>query len=48
MKDALRNVGIDGDMIDAILGHSGQSVGSRYGSGYNTDIMRDALEKVWS
>ena len=47
MKDALRNVGIDGDMIDAILGHSGQSVGSRYGSGYNTDIMRKALEKVW-
>ena len=47
MKDALRNVGIDGDMIDAILGHSGQSVGSRYGSGYNTDIMRSALEKVW-
>ena len=48
MKDALRNVGIDGDMIDAILGHSGQSVGSRYGSGYNTDIMRKALEKVWN
>jgi integrase len=47
MKDALRNIGIDGDMIDAILGHSGQSVGSRYGSGYNTDIMRKALEKVW-
>jgi len=47
MKDALRNVGADGDVIDAILGHAGQSVGSRYGSGYNTDIMRSALEKVW-
>ena len=48
LKDALRNSGVDGDLIDGILGHTGKTSGSRYGSGYNTDIMRTALEKVWS
>ncbi|MDB4080928.1 tyrosine-type recombinase/integrase [Amylibacter sp.] len=47
MKDSLRNSGCDSQLIDAILGHSSGTVGSNYGSGYNTDIMRDALEKVW-
>ena len=48
MKDNLRNSGCDSQLIDAILGHSSGTVGSKYGSGYNTDIMRDALEKVWN
>ena len=48
MKDSLRNSGCDSQLIDAILGHSSGTVGSKYGSGYNTDIMRDALEKVWN
>ena len=48
MKDSLRNSGCDSQLIDAILGHSSGTVGSRYGSGYNTDSMRDALEKVWN
>jgi len=47
LKDALRNSGCDSELIDAIYGHAGKTVGSKYGSGYNTDIMRDALEKVW-
>ena len=48
MKDALRNVGADGELIDAILGHAGQTVGSRYGSGYNIEVLREVLNKVWS
>ena len=48
MKDSLRNSGCDSQLIDAILGHSSGTVGSRYGSGYNTDVMRDALLKVWN
>ena len=48
MKDSLRNSGCDSQLIDAILGHSSGTVGSRYGSGYNTDSMRDALLKVWN
>jgi integrase len=47
MKDALRNVGADGDVIDAILGHTGKTVGSRYGSGYNIAVLREVLNKVW-
>ncbi|MDB9804110.1 tyrosine-type recombinase/integrase [Amylibacter sp.] len=47
LKDALRNSGCDSELIDAIYGHAGKTVGSRYGLGFNTDIMRDALEKVW-
>ena len=47
MKDALRNSGCDGQLIDAVLGHSSGTVASRYGSGYNTDVMRGALTKVW-
>ena len=48
LKDALRNSGCDSELIDAIYGHAGKTVGSRYGAGYNTDIMRDALKKVWN
>ena len=48
LKDALRNSGCDSELIDAIYGHAGKTVGSKYGSGYNLPIMRDALEKVWS
>lgn len=48
LKDALRNSGCDSELIDAIYGHAGKTVGSNYGSGYNTDIMRDALKKVWN
>jgi len=48
LKDALRNSGVDGDLIDGILGHTGKTSGSRYGSGYNASIMRDALLKVWN
>lgn len=47
MEDALRNSGCDSNLIDAIIGHTTGTVSSRYGQGYNTDIMRDALEKVW-
>ena len=47
LKDALRNSGCDSELIDAIYGHAGKTVGSKYGSGYNLPIMRDALEKVW-
>jgi integrase len=48
MEDALRNSGCDSNLIDAIIGHTTGTVSSRYGSGYNTDIMRDALLKVWN
>ena len=47
LKDALRNTGCDSELIDAIYGHAGKTVGSKYGSGYNLPIIRDALEKVW-
>ena len=48
MEDALRNSSCDSNLIDAIIGHTTGTVSSRYSSGYNTDIMRDALEKVWN
>ena len=47
MKDDLRNSGCDSSLADAILGHTTAGVGSRYGSGYNAETMREALEKVW-
>ena len=47
MKDDLRNSGCDSSLADAILGHSTAGVGSRYGSGYNAQTMREALVKVW-
>lgn len=48
MEDALRNSGCDSNLIDAIIGHTTGTVSSRYGSGYNTNVMRDALLKVWN
>jgi len=47
MKDDLRNTGCDSSLTDAILGHTTAGVGSRYGSGYNPEVMREALAKVW-
>ena len=47
MKDDLRNTGCDSSLADAILGHTTAGVGSRYGSGYNPEAMRQALVKVW-
>ena len=47
MKDDLRNTGCDSSLADAILGHTTAGVGSRYGSGYNPEVMRQALMKVW-
>jgi integrase len=47
MKDDLRNTGCDSSLADAILGHTTAGVGSRYGSGYNSEVMRQALVKVW-
>ena len=47
LKDDLRNTGCDSSLADAILGHTTAGVGSRYGSGYNPDVMRQALVKVW-
>ena len=47
MKDDLRNTGCDSSLADAILGHTTAGVGSRYGSGYNPEVMRQALVKVW-
>lgn len=47
MKDDLRNSGCDSSLADAILGHTTAGVGSRYGSGYNAETMREALMKVW-
>ena len=47
MKDDLRNTGCDSSLADAILGHTTAGVGSRYGSGYNAEVMRQALVKVW-
>ena len=34
-------------ILETIKAHNSGTVASRYGSGYNTDIMRKALEKVW-
>ena len=47
LKDDLRNTGCDSSLADAILGHTTAGVGSRYGSGYNPEVMRQALVKVW-
>ena len=47
MKDDLRNTGCDSSLADAILGHTTAGIGSRYGSGYNAEMMRKALTKVW-
>jgi integrase len=47
MKDDLRNTGCDSSLADAILGHTTAGVGSRYGSGYKPEVMRQALVKVW-
>jgi integrase len=47
MKDDLRNTGCDSSLADAILGHTTAGIGSRYGSGYKPEVMRQALVKVW-
>ena len=47
MKDKLRNAGVQEELAKAIMGHSDGSVASRYGSGYNKDVMLEALVKVW-
>jgi integrase len=47
MKDDLRNSGCDSSLADAVLGHTTAGVGSRYGSGYNAETMREALAKTW-
>lgn len=47
MKDKLRNAGVQEELAKAIMGHSDGSVASRYGSGYSSEVMRKALERVW-
>jgi integrase len=47
MKDKLRNTGCPEHLSMAILGHSANTVGANYGSGYAIAVMREALVKVW-
>lgn len=47
-KDALRNSGCPEELAKAILGHSNNTVASRYGSGDTLEVMRTALEKTWT
>ena len=47
MKDKLRNTGCPEALSLAILGHSTNTVAANYGAGYATEVMRDALQKVW-
>ena len=48
MKDKLRNTGCPEHLSLAILGHSANTVAANYGSGYATEVMREALVKVWA
>lgn len=47
MKDKLRNSGCPENLSMAILGHSANTVAANYGSGYASEVMREALVKVW-
>ena len=48
MKDKLRNAGYPEAISTAILGHGSNTVAANYGSGYDLDVMREHLEKVWT
>jgi len=46
MKDALRSVGVDEALSDAITGHSGGGAGRGYGNGYTVSTLSDSLSKI--
>jgi integrase len=48
MKDKLRNTGCPETLSMAILGHSQNTVAANYGSGYALEVIREAMEKVWT
>ena len=45
-RDWLRNAGIDSEIIDKLGGWSLQSIGRKYGSGYNLKVLHSALNKI--
>ena len=48
MKDGLRNTGHPEAISMAILGHGANTVASNYGPGYELEIMREHMDRVWN
>jgi len=46
MRDRLRNVDVNPELIDEICGWSQQSVGQRYGNGYSLEQKYQAFRKI--
>ncbi len=45
-RDRLRNAGVQSDMIDQLGGWSRQSVGQRYGEGYELSKVHEATQSI--
>jgi integrase len=45
-RDRLRNVGVQSEMIDQLGGWSNQSVGQRYGDGFDLRTLQKALDLI--
>ena len=46
VEDRLRDAGVPEDQRDALLGHSSPRMGRRYGSGFSTVVLSEAVSRI--
>lgn len=46
VEDRLRDAGVPEDQRDALLGHSSSRMGRRYGAGFGTKVLLEAVKRI--